>query len=398
MNLVDRASAVLRANDRGRYTVPAGHLYPHQWAWDSAFAAIGWSVIDVERALVELESLLDGAWPDGRVPHIRFHDPSGVYFPGPAFWGTDDRSSISQPPVWAAAARRVLDRGGDADRVRALVAPIARSHEWFLTDRDPSAIGLVAVGHPWESGMDNSPAWNDAMRAIDPTTAPPFERVDQQHVADTAQRPTDDDYRRYAALVTEIAANGFGLGSFAVYDPGMSAILAWADRELAVLASRLDLPDVARAATFRSERVAAALVDHLWDEALGRFVFLDALTGRRSTPNVVSAYLPLLVDLPEEVSGPLRAGLDRDFSTPCPVPTTAPSDPAFDSVGYWRGPAWVNINWLLDEPLGGRLREPTLELIERRGCREYFDPLTGAGLGADDFSWTAALALDWLSR
>ena len=246
--------------------------------------------------------------------------------------------------------------------------------------------------------MDNSPAWNDAIRAIDPTTAPPFERVDQQHVADTAQRPTDVDYRRYAALVTEIAANGFGLGSFAVYDPGMSAILAWADRELAVLASRLDLPDVARAATFRSERVAAALVDHLWDEALGRFVFLDALTGRRSTPNVVSAYLPLLVDLPEEVSGPLRAGLDRDFSSPCPVPTTAPSDPAFDSVGYWRGPAWVNINWLLDEPLGGRLREPTLELIERRGCREYFDPLTGAGLGADDFSWTAALALDWLSR
>lgn len=398
VNLVDRAAAVLRSNDRGRYTVPAGHLYPHQWAWDSAFAAIGWSVIDVDRALVELESLIDGAWPDGRIPHIRFHDPSGVYFPGPAFWGTGDRSSISQPPVWAAAARRVLERGGDRDRLRALVVPIARSHEWFLTDRDPAAVGLVAVGHPWESGMDNSPAWNDAMRAIDPTTAPPFERVDQQHVADAAQRPSDDDYRRYAALVAEIAANGFGLGSFAVYDPGMSAILAWADQELAGFASQLDLPDVARAAIERSEQMGAALVDRLWDEELGRFVFLDALTGHRSTPNVVSAYLPLLVDLPAGVSDALRAGFDRDFSTPCPVPTTSPSDPAFNSVGYWRGPTWVNVNWLLDGPLGGRLREPTLELIERRGCREYFDPLSGDGLGADDFSWTAALALDWLSR
>ena len=67
MDLVERATAVLRANDRGRYTVPAGHLYPHQWAWDSAFAAIGWSVLDADRALVELETLLDGAWPDGRV-------------------------------------------------------------------------------------------------------------------------------------------------------------------------------------------------------------------------------------------------------------------------------------------------------------------------------------------
>jgi hypothetical protein len=28
--------------------------------------------------------------------------------------------------------------------------------------------------------------------------------------------------------------------------------------------------------------------------------------------------------------------------------------------------------------------------------REYFDPLTGEGLGADEFSWTAAALLDIL--
>ena len=397
VDLVERATSVLRANDRGRYTVPAGHLYPHQWAWDSAFAAIGWSVIDVDRALIELESLLAGAWPDGRIPHIRFHDPTGVYFPGPAFWGTEDRSSISQPPVWAAAARRVLDRGGDPDRVRGLLDPIVRSNEWFLAARDPSDIGLVAVGHPWESGMDNSPAWNTAMAAIDPASAPPFERVDQQHVTDAAQRPTDDDYLRYAALVTEIAANGFGLGSFAVYDPGMSAILAWADGELATVADALGERDMAVAARRRRDRVTARLVEHLWDGSLGRFVFFDALAGTTCTSNVIAAYLPLLIDLPDEVATALRAGLDRDFSTPFPLPTTSSSDPAFDPVGYWRGPMWVNVNWLMDAPLGGRLRERTLELVEQHGSREYFDPLTGAGLGADDFSWTAALALDWLS-
>ena len=53
------------------------------------------------------------------------------------------------------------------------------------------------------------------------------------------------------------------------------------------------------------------------------------------------------------------------------------------------------VNWLMDVPLGGRLRGRTLDLVEGHGCREYFDPLTGAGLGADDFSWTAAIALDW---
>lgn len=397
MNLVERATAVLRSNDRGRHTVPAGHLYPHQWAWDSAFAAIGWSAIDVDRALIELETLLDGVWPDGRVPHIRFHDPTGVYFPGPPFWGTEDRSSISQPPVWAAAARRVLDRGGDPERVRALLTPIARSHRWFRSARDPLDRGLVAVAHPWESGMDNSPAWDLAIRNVDPADAPPFERVDRQHVTDAAQRPTDDDYARYAALVAQIAANGFGLGPFAVYDPGMTAILAWADGELADLADALGDEVTATEARRRRKRLCAALVEHLWDDDLGRFVFVDALTGRSHAPNVVATYLPLLVELPEAVDASLRAGLDRHFSVPWPLPTTAPDDPAFDPIGYWRGPTWVNVNWLLDGPLGGRLREPTMELIERRGCREYFDPLTGDGLGADDFTWTAAIALDWLA-
>jgi glycogen debranching enzyme len=111
---------------------------------------------------------------------------------------------------------------------------------------------------------------------------------------------------------------------------------------------------------------------------------------------VVAAYLPLLVGLPEPVDRRLRAGLERDFSTAWPLPTTAPSDPAFDPVGYWRGPTWANVNWLMDRPLAGRLRSPTIELMERRGFREYFDPLSGDGLGADDFSWTAAIALDWM--
>lgn len=395
MNLVERAASVLRANDRGRYTVPAGHLYPHQWAWDSAFAAIGWSVLDVDRALIELETLLAGVWPDGRVPHIRFHDPTGEYFPGPAFWGTDDRSSISQPPVWAAALRRVLRRGGEAERVRALLAPIARSHEWFLAARDPIGRGLVAIAHPWESGMDNSPAWDPAIASVDPSAAPAFVRVDQQHVADPSERPTDDDYARYATLVSEIAANDFGFGSFAVYDPGMSAILAWADGELARLADELCEPEIAAAARARSDRVAGALVEYLWDESALRFVFEDANTGRRHAPDVVSAYLPLLCALPGTIADVLATGLDRRFGTPYGLPTVAADDPSYDRVKYWRGPVWVNVNWLLDGPLGGRLKAPTLELIERQGCHEYFDSQTGSGLGVDDFTWTAALALDW---
>ncbi len=40
-NLDEQARDILRANDRGGYTIPTAGLYPYQWNWDSAFAAWG---------------------------------------------------------------------------------------------------------------------------------------------------------------------------------------------------------------------------------------------------------------------------------------------------------------------------------------------------------------------
>ncbi len=38
-----------------------------------------------------------------------------------------------------------------------------------------------------------------------------------------------------------------------------------------------------------------------------------------------------------------------------------------------------------------------LDLVATAGFREYFHPWTGEGLGAADFSWSAALVLDVLN-
>ena len=111
------AADLLRANDRGGYTIPSARLYPHQWAWDSAFAAIGWLHLDPARALKELETLLAGQWEDGRIPHISFHIPSADYFPGPASWGTERSSTITNPPIWTLALQRIFDAGHHRDAI-----------------------------------------------------------------------------------------------------------------------------------------------------------------------------------------------------------------------------------------------------------------------------------------
>src|SRR5690348_16743810 len=112
----DDARAILARNDRGGYTVPTDRLYPYQWNWDSAFAALGFATFDEPRAWQEVQSLLKGQWDSGLVPHIVFHKASPDYFPGPDLWAVNHApptSGITQPPVLATAVRRLLDRARD---------------------------------------------------------------------------------------------------------------------------------------------------------------------------------------------------------------------------------------------------------------------------------------------
>jgi hypothetical protein len=46
--------------------------------------------------------------------------------------------------------------------------------------------------------------------------------------------------------------------------------------------------------------------------------------------------------------------------------------------------------------LAERLRADALALVRRHGFFEYFDPMTGDGLGGTNFTWTAAVTLFWL--
>jgi len=293
-------------------------------------------------------------------------------------------------------------------RVRGMLEGVERSHVWFREQRDPAGIDCVSIAHPWESGMDNCPAWDDAMERIDPGLAPVFERRDKDKVANAAQeRPTDDHYKRYAVLVKAIAANNYGHGLFAVYCPLMTSLLAKAEVDLARLAARAGDDAMAARAMERAATLSRGMMAHMWSAKLGRFTFVDGKTKEQIKPNAIGCYVPLVMNntpfpLPEEATKALLENLARDFlSAPYPLPSIPPSETElFDSRRYWRGPSWVNINYLIAEALPAPMREDlvarTLDMIAKAGFYEYFDPITGEGIGADSFSWTASLAMEWL--
>jgi hypothetical protein len=106
-----------------------------------------------------------------------------------------------------------------------------------------------------------------------------------------------------------------------------------------------------------------------------------------------------------ELRGPSFAGIP-DLAHAV-VPSTVPGSPGYNRRAYWRGPAWPVVNWLYwwalrqhgFENEARELREANLALLARPTSRfaEYFEPFTAEPLGSLEQSWTAAVALDWLS-
>nr|WP_225656612.1 hypothetical protein [Streptomyces pseudogriseolus] len=420
------AARVLLGNWTGTSTVPSRTLYPHQWSWDSAFVAIGLRHLSVRRAQQELESLLAGQWADGRLPHIVFNPevPYSAYFPSPDFWQSSragraagapagsETSGIVQPPVHALAAWLVhcADPAESARRgFLARVLPrLTAWHDYLLTRRDLGGGGLAAVVHPWEPGMDNSPAWDRALARVEPA-AGAFRRADLDH-GDPADRPTDLDYGRYVRLASTYREAGYDDRAtgheFALEDPGFNALLVTGELALARMAHHLGQDGAGHGE--RAAELTRRLVDRLWDDTAGIFRARDLADDTLVDHRGVAGLLPLVVPgLPADIVRALTGTLDGPhFHAPATglVPSDDLTGPTFHPTRYWRGPAWFNTAWLVERGLRthGRharariLREALVREAGRTGFAEYVDPLTGEGRGARQFSWTAALALDLL--
>ena len=414
IKLLRQAAAVLESNDRGDFTVPAAGLYPYQWLWDAGFIALGWAVLREQRAWQELFSLFRGQRADGFVPHIVFHRPDSSYFPGPEAWGAGGNpptSGITQPPILATVVyllyRVASDREVARRAARMLLPRLLAFHRWLYRARDPDGTGLVSILHPWESGMDNSPAWDDPLHRVPDSVPVELRRRDTVFVP-ADERPLEDEYRRYMALVHQFRAVGYDPNRlyiespFCVVDVGFNAVLHRANLDLMALADDLGEPTEELEAWVRHGQEAFG---SLWSSQEAFFFSLDRRSGELLRVPTCGGLLALYA----RIASPCQATrLVEHLNTwsrnvSYLVPSTDPSHPRFEPRRYWRGPVWLNINWMVSlglqeygfHELEGQVRRHVIALVNRSGFREYYDPLTGAGLGGRDFSWSAAVVLWW---
>ncbi len=413
---VEDAIAVLKANDLGTYTVPTHGLYPFQWNWDSCLTALGQAHFDEARAWTEIETLFTHQWEDGMVPHIVFHKHDDGYFPGPDVWQTNrpvPTSGITQPPVAGFAVRRLFERASDKalaeQRARALLPKIAAWHDWFFRARDPEGTGLVAILHPWESGRDNSIDWDAALDRVPIDGVIPFRRRDTEH-ANPDHRPTQAQYERYIGLVQHFRGLGWDsarlhdASPFKVVDPGFNAILLRSCADLAALAEALGETKLATDARARAEAGIAAL-EMLWSEPSGQYLCLDRVTRELVESLSVGGLLAAFAPIPPHRAARLATRIEEVAATAqYLVPSHDPTDPRYDGRRYWRGPAWLIVNYMVADGLRAagqpaiaeRIEADSLALIAA-GFAEYYDPITGEPCGGGKFTWTAAIAVEILT-
>lgn len=351
-----------------RAVVPSKLGYVALWQWDAYFIGIGLRHGDVALAMEQLDLALTHQRGDGQLPDL-VHD-TGVLATSDDLPQADRTRlrelgspaadpaipvPLTKPPLTALAVARLAESGAPAEWVQRVLPAVRTSQQWWF-DHCFAADGLPEYSHPYSSGLDDSPVFD-------------------------ADLP--------------------------VATPDLVAYLELQDRVLADLLDACGNTDDADRHRARAVDTRQRLL-RLWHPEAGRFAPRGA-RGMVAAHTVVDL-LPLLTGtLPVAAASALRFDLEDPvtFGAPHPVPTVAIDDPSFSPDRMWRGPTWVNTNWLLIEGLersgfagaAAELAERTLRLIEG-GAWEYYNPLTGerSRRSAPMFSWTAALFLDLAVR
>ncbi|MEM6347533.1 MAG: trehalase family glycosidase [Bacteroidota bacterium] len=432
-NIFDQARAVLELNWQNGFTIPTHKLYPFQWNWDSGFISLGNAYVHPERAIQELNSLFSGQWENGLVPHIIFHSENEkTYFPNFDFWDSKvnagapqkpKSSGITQPPVHGFILENLLRQNPEDKIYRAfaqeLFPKIVHYHRFLYTVRDPFREGLMYIFHPWESGRDNSPLWDESLARIEvkPGDLPPYTRRDL-NIANASERPTNEQYDRYVYLLQlgkkyrydgpEIAAES----PFLIQDSMMNAILIKSNESLIRIGKELGL-DVAEIEEWQQQSIKT-YKEKCWNEEIQLFTSYDLRAQKQIVAKEIGGFIPLYAGIPTQAQAQALnqhlTNLHERAYYLCPSYDV--DSPAFDSCRYWRGPIWPHMNWMIHyglknygfEQTAQILKSDTLEIVEKFGFFEYFEPQKSLaqqlskGYGGDHFSWTASSIIDFIHQ
>lgn len=269
---------------------------PHRnmWLWDSVYHAIGHRHLDINIAQNLILALFDVQSEDGFIPHMARPNYA---------------SAITQPPIIAWGAWLVYEKSGDKEFLKAVLENNKKFLFWCQNNRRKTEKELYS----WhtnpelnnrcdESGMDNSPRF------------------------DTESDLCAIDFSCYMANEAKVMKK---------------------------IAEELD--DKENADLFGSwyEKIKDHINSTLWCEEDGFYYDYDITNNCFHKVQSVSSFLPIFsgVCSAQQFEKLIDHLVNPDeFGTEFSIPTISKKDATFGS-DLWRGPVWVNYNYMISEGL-----------------------------------------------
>ena len=388
---------------------PSPGTYGSFFGWDSGWSAISASNTDPETALRELQTIFHFQFDSGQISHeilLGTEDSSfGRKLFSNLFAGQFEekgRSFFIDPPSFLLAAEVLYTRTKDK-RVLELLPAMERCFNYLVEKRDLFGDGLASIIHPWESGCDFAPYFDEPMNV------------------NVNRRFWGVKYLKiYLKMIRELRDIDWNLDvikeerRFAMEDVGINGITAGGAVSISNLYKEAGNGEKAEEYLSKAKNLVSAIEKHLWVEEKGFFYpRVDIDNPRnvlRSTAIGISPLLSGLVD-PDKANNVLENYLlsEKHFYGPYVVAFNSRSE-LEKRIGFkympmlWRGPCiWININWIAAKAadkygrrdIAKRITKKTIELLEKSDFREYYHPEKGIGGGAKNFTW-ATLVLDMI--
>ncbi len=344
--------------------------------WDCFFGSLLTNVEDTAQTSAAVRAILLSQSSNGVVPNID--------------GGSGTSPDRSQPPVGSYAVWKNYEHNQDREILEWAYPRLKLWHEWWFKNRgdgqpwrDGNRDGLLEWGSDkgstpsvggrghrqaakWESGMDDSPMWDDV--TYNPSTY-----------------------------------------TMELDDVGLNSLYALDSECMAKIARILGKDEDSRAFTVDYDRIKAAMRQKLWNEKDGIYenLYWDGHLSNRLSP---TNFYPMLagVATPDQAKRMVQEHLlnPKEFWGTYVVPTISRDDSVFPDQFYWRGDIWGPTNYLVyeglnrygDDEVALTFAEKSYDLFmtdwhANQHTNEQYYAWGGSAGGDKHYTWGALLCL-----
>jgi len=338
------------------------------WAWDSWKHAVGLSYYNTTIAKDQIRLMFDFQKEDGFITDCVFRDTT--------IEKHNDRDT--KPPLAAWAVAKIYEKDKDIAFIKELYPKLVKYHNFWYVKRDHDQDGLCEYGSTdgsliaakWESGMDNAIRFDNS----------------------------------------KILKNSDGAFSLDQESVDLNAYLYAEKLYLVILAEALQKTEDVAHYKQEAEGLKIRIQSQFYDTQDGWFYDTNLKGDTFIKGEGSEGWTALWANAAtqEQAAGVMNKMMHNEkFFTKVPFQTMSADHEKFNPLkGYWRGPNWLDqayfgVKGLRNYGFNKEADKATQQILKgaegllEKGpsIRENYHPVTGKGLNAKNFSWSAAHVL-----